>query len=312
MLGKRGREKNFTLGISAGKSGHNSGMEVLPLKKRTIWNKIGDFLEGKGFYIVLFLCVAAIGGSGYYLYRMVSLSGDLTTQAVSAQAEVPADSAKQDDVEITIDEEDGEAKNKEGQSTAQSTTAEQTATTEESPTTKAEGDEDLEAEPSQQVTQTKEETDATASQTNKDGAAVTTSGTVTRWSWPLEGEVAEAFSTEELTYNEAMGDWRTHAGIDIAAKVGDPVTAAVAGTVVSVQDDVLLGKTVTIRTSDGLETIYGNLADKLSVTSGDQVKAGQTIGQVGETAAGEQHDTAWLHFAVKQDGKALDPMSYLS
>ena len=154
------------------------------MKKRTIWNKIGDFLEGKGFYIVLFLCVAAIGGSGYYLYRMVSLSGDLTTQAVSAQAEVPADSAKQDDVEITIDEEDGEAKNKEGQSTAQSTTAEQTATTEESPTTKAEGDEDLEAEPSQQVTQTKEETDATASQTNKDGAAVTTSGTVTRWPRP--------------------------------------------------------------------------------------------------------------------------------
>ena len=130
MLGKRGREKNFTPGISTGKSGHNSGMEVLPLKKRTIWNKIGDFLEGKGFYIVLFLCVAAIGGSGYYLYRMVSLSGDLTTQAVSAQAEVPADSAKQDDVEITIDEEDGEAKNKDGQSN-QSTTAEQTAQTEE-------------------------------------------------------------------------------------------------------------------------------------------------------------------------------------
>lgn len=51
-------------------------MEVLPLKKRTIWNKIGDFLEGKGFYIVLFLCVAAIGGSGYYLYRMVSLTDE--------------------------------------------------------------------------------------------------------------------------------------------------------------------------------------------------------------------------------------------
>ena len=311
MLGKRGREKNFTPGISNGKSGHNSGMEVLPLKKRTIWNKIGDFLEGKGFYIVLFLCVAAIGGSGYYLYRMVSLSGDLTTQAVSAQAEVPADSAKQDDVEITVDDEDGEAKNKEDQA-AQSAAAEQTAKTEESPTAQAEGDQDLEAEPSQKVTETKEETETTADQSNKDGAAVTTGGAVTQWSWPLEGEVAAAFSTEELTYNEALGDWRTHAGIDIAAKVGDPVTAAVGGTVISVQDDVLLGKTVTIRTSEGLETLYGNLADKLSVTSGDKVEAGQTIGQVGETAVGEQHDTAWLHFAVEQDGKALDPMTYLS
>lgn len=29
---------------------------------------IGDFIAGKGFYIVLFLCVAAIGISGYYLF----------------------------------------------------------------------------------------------------------------------------------------------------------------------------------------------------------------------------------------------------
>ena len=140
---------------------------------------------------------------------------------------------------------------------------------------------------------------------------MTTSGTAARWSWPVEGEVAEAFSVEELTYNQAMGDWRTHSGIDIAAKVGDPVAAAMDGTVISVKDDVMLGKTVTIQTAEGLNTVYGNLAEDLSVTSGDKVKAGQAIGKVGETAAGEQHDTAWLHFAVEQDGKAVDPMSYL-
>lgn len=288
-------------------------MEVLPLKKRTIWNKIGDFLEGKGFYIVLFLCVAAIGGSGYYLYRMVSLTDELPTQSVSAQAEVPADRAKQDDVAITTDPEDGEAQNKAGDSTGSKTpsnTAEQTSKTEESPTSKAEGDQDLEAEPSQKATATKKQQPETAANQSKDGPAVTTSAAA-KWSWPLEGEVAAAFSTEKLTYNEAMGDWRAHTGIDIAAKVGDPVTAAMDGTVISVQDDVLLGKTVTVQTSDGLHTVYGNLADKLSVTSGDKVKAGQTIGKVGETAAGEQHDTAWLHFAVEQDGKALDPMNYL-
>lgn len=306
MLGKWGREKNFTPGISNGKSGHNSGMEVLPLKKRTIWNKIGNFLEGKGFYIVLFLCVAAIGGSGYYLYRTISLSGELTTQSVSAQAEVPA-ATQQDDVELTV-EDDGEAKNKEG---AEAQTAEQIAKAEESPTAGAQGDEDLEAEPSANAPETQEKDAETTANQSKDGPAVTTSSTVSKWSWPLEGEVAEAFSTETLTYNEAMGDWRTHAGIDIAAQVGDPVTAAVDGTVISVKDDVMLGKTVTIQTADGLNAIYGNLAEDLSVTAGDSVKAGQTIGQVGETAAGESHDTAWLHFAVEQDGKALDPISYL-
>ena len=35
--------------------------------KRTLWDKVGDFVLGKGFYIVLFLCVATIGISGYYI-----------------------------------------------------------------------------------------------------------------------------------------------------------------------------------------------------------------------------------------------------
>ena len=73
-------------GISAGKRGHNSGMEVVSLKKQTFWTKVGDFLEGKGFYIVLALCLAAIGGSGYYLYRTVSLSQTMPTRSVSARA----------------------------------------------------------------------------------------------------------------------------------------------------------------------------------------------------------------------------------
>ena len=33
--------------------------------KRTLLQKMGDFVLGKGFYIVLFLCVATIGISGY-------------------------------------------------------------------------------------------------------------------------------------------------------------------------------------------------------------------------------------------------------
>lgn len=130
-----------------------------------------------------------------------------------------------------------------------------------------------------------------------------TTSAAAKWSWPLEGEVAAAFSTEKLTYNEAMGDWRAHTGIDIAAKVGDPVTAAMDGTVISVQDDVLLGKTVTVQTSDGLHTVYGNLADKLSGHLRRQGEGGSDHRQGGRDARREQHDTAWLHFAVEQDGQ---------
>lgn len=40
--------------------------------KKPFLKRMGDFLEGKGFYIVLFLCVAAIGISGYYLFTSLS------------------------------------------------------------------------------------------------------------------------------------------------------------------------------------------------------------------------------------------------
>ena len=39
------------------------------MKQKPSQHKLGDFLEGKGFYIVLFLCVAAIGISGYFFVQ---------------------------------------------------------------------------------------------------------------------------------------------------------------------------------------------------------------------------------------------------
>ena len=64
---------------------------------------------------------------------------------------------------------------------------------------------------------------------------------------PLQGEVVAAFSVDQLLYDETLEDWRTHDGVDIAAPEGDPVLAACAGTVVSVDDDALMGTTVVLR-----------------------------------------------------------------
>ena len=76
---------------------------------------------------------------------------------------------------------------------------------------------------------------------------------------PLRGEVLTAFSMEELIYSPTMGDWRTHDGIDIAAKAGTTVLAASSGTVRSVTDDTLMGTTVVLEHEGGYETTYANL-----------------------------------------------------
>ena len=46
--------------------------------KRKLSARVGDFMAGQGFYIVLFLCVAAIGISGYFL--LSSLGNGETAQ----------------------------------------------------------------------------------------------------------------------------------------------------------------------------------------------------------------------------------------
>lgn len=127
---------------------------------------------------------------------------------------------------------------------------------------------------------------------------------------PLRGEVLSAFSMEELVYNAALGDWRTHNGVDIAAKAGTTVLAASSGTVLAVEDDPLMGSTVVLGHDGGYETTYANLQAKPNVEAGDTVSAGQIIGAVGTTAAAES-GAPHLHFAVTRDGKAVDPNEYL-
>lgn len=127
---------------------------------------------------------------------------------------------------------------------------------------------------------------------------------------PLRGEVLAAFSMEELIYSPTLGDWRTHNGVDIAAQAGTTVLAASSGTVLSVEDDPLMGTTVVLEHEGGYQTTYANLQAKPNVARGDTVSAGQIIGAVGTTAPAES-GAPHLHFAVSRDGKAVDPNEYL-
>ena len=128
---------------------------------------------------------------------------------------------------------------------------------------------------------------------------------------PLAGETVSVFSMDALQYNETMGDWRTHDGVDIAAAAGTAVVAAGAGTVLSVEENGRLGVTVVVSQRDGYEATYGSLGEELRVAEGDTVSAGQQIGVVGNTSLTESGLGAHLHFSVKKDGQAVDPAEYL-
>ncbi len=128
---------------------------------------------------------------------------------------------------------------------------------------------------------------------------------------PLDGTTVTVFSMTELMYDETMGDWRTHNGLDIQAEEGDAVKTAADGTVRSVYYDDLMGATVVIDHADGYTTQYSCLQQEPPVERGKTVSAGTIIGRVGSTAAAEGSMGPHLHFSVSRDGEIIDPAEYV-
>ena len=142
--------------------------------------------------------------------------------------------------------------------------------------------------------------------------AVTVPRKPTQTAAPLEGQTVAEYAMECLSYNETTRDWRVHAGVDLAAEPGTPVTAAADGEVYTVYEDEQMGMTVVIRHDGGYTTHYASLADGVPVNAGDKVKLGQTIGFVGNTALMESALGEHVCFRVTCDGETVDPAEFLN
>lgn len=98
-----------------------------------------------------------------------------------------------------------------------------------------------------------------------------------------------------------------HPGWDYSVCIGTVVVAAADGTVSladSVDDDAN-GRRVYIDHADGYQTLHLHL-DRLNVTLGQAVNAGDIIGWSGNTGGVAPH----LHFEVRQNGISVDPYGW--
>jgi murein DD-endopeptidase MepM/ murein hydrolase activator NlpD len=100
-----------------------------------------------------------------------------------------------------------------------------------------------------------------------------------------------------------------HSGIDILAPEGTEVRAASSGiTETASHGNHGYGNFVLLDHGEGITTLYGHLRE-IRVQSGERVSAGDAIGTIGRTGNATTHH---LHFELRVDGKAVDPMPYLN
>ncbi len=117
------------------------------------------------------------------------------------------------------------------------------------------------------------------------------------WRWPLAGPLVQTFQE---------GD-RTRQGLRIGGRPGDQVRASADGQVVYGGSGLKgYGNLIIIKHNDKYLSAYG-FNRRLLVTEGERVKRGQAVAEVGQGAEGSY----LLHFEIRRNGAAVDPLLYL-
>jgi murein DD-endopeptidase MepM/ murein hydrolase activator NlpD len=101
---------------------------------------------------------------------------------------------------------------------------------------------------------------------------------------------------------------RTHKGLDLGLRTGEPVVSAFEGMVRISHFSPSYGNVVVIRHKNGLETLYAHMEARF-VQPGQWIQNGQIIGLGGNTG---RSFGAHLHFEIRFKGNAIDPALILN
>lgn len=122
--------------------------------------------------------------------------------------------------------------------------------------------------------------------------------------WPTKGYLTSGFGWRRSPFSGASA---MHKGLDIANRVGTPVSAPARGAVTFSGADGAYGISVTISHGVGIVTRYAHLSKAL-VKVGDYVQRGEVIGAVGNTG---RSTGPHLHYEVIVNNTPVDPMRYI-
>ncbi|BCM19913.1 murein DD-endopeptidase MepM [Mesorhizobium sp. J8] len=105
-----------------------------------------------------------------------------------------------------------------------------------------------------------------------------------------------------------LGSAALHTGMDFRAPIGMPAKVTAAGTVTRAGWAGGYGRMVEVDHGNGFATRYGHLSE-IDVTVGQKLAAGDVIGKTGSSG---RSTGPHLHYEVRHDGEAVDPLRFLT
>lgn len=128
--------------------------------------------------------------------------------------------------------------------------------------------------------------------------------------WPVNGQVLIDYSMDATTYFPTLDQYKYHDALVLGCEAGEPIQAAANGKVVSISENEETGTTMVMDLGNGYQAEYGQMKE-LAVEEGQTVESGTILGYVSEPTKYYVEEGANLYFAMKKDGKAIDPMIYI-
>lgn len=133
-----------------------------------------------------------------------------------------------------------------------------------------------------------------------------------KWGLPLATANVAVATSYEFAYDSTLDRYCVHTGVDFSAKAGDNVCAVLAGQVVEIVKDHVLGENyVKISHANNTTSTYKYISPVENLKVGDSVKKGDVIGKVAAANGMEMKQGEHLHFEMSVNGKTADPNAYL-
>lgn len=128
--------------------------------------------------------------------------------------------------------------------------------------------------------------------------------------WPVVGNILMNYSMNQVIYYKTLNQYRYNPSVVIEATVGDPITAAADGKVVSIRQNVETGGTIVCDLGDGYQLTYGQL-ENYAVSEGDYVVKGDILGFVAEPSIFYSEEGCNVYFKMTKDGEPVNPLNIM-